>query len=204
MKKLLLLFFLLILTSCSNNSKEKGSIKNNEKQIYYEDLKYNKDNSNSNFFNLYEYISKNYKLENSKQIDSSGDENAKFVLMVEPEITFNNKYERTNSQGYTNVLFLKYQLMEKNKYDSIISIYLYNNQENPNQYTFDSYNFTPKSKHETSISNILKYKDYIIRITTNYENKNLDIDSDEYYKERLEISVKATKELIQLLKKYNQ
>ncbi|MFM1581027.1 hypothetical protein ABGF48_02250 [Helcococcus bovis] len=196
MKKILLLVSLILFcTSCTNFKNQKKD----EKTINYEDLKNNKTSLNEKFYNFYQYILKNYSLEDYNMVDSSGGELSKYILMVEPDITFNNKSARTDENDNTNVFFIKYTSKDNLKYKASVFINIYNNSNEVDRYTFDSYSFIPNSNSESTISNILKFKDYLIRITVNYDNNKIKKDSTQYYQDMLGVSSKVTKKLISIL-----
>ncbi|MFM1538429.1 hypothetical protein [Helcococcus bovis] len=196
MKKILLLVSLILFcTSCTNFKNQKKD----EKTINYEDLKNNKTSLNEKFYNFYQYILKNYSLEDYNMVDSSGGELSKYILMVEPDITFNNKSARTDENDNTNVFFIKYTSKDNLKYKASVFINIYNNSNEVGRYAFDSYSFIPNSNSESTISNILKFKDYLIRITVNYDNNKIKKDSTQYYQDMLGVSSKVTKKLISIL-----
>lgn len=76
---------------------------------------------------------------------------------------------------------------------------IYNNSHEVDRYTFDSYSFIPNSNSESTISNILKFKDYLIRNTVNYDNNKIKKDSTQYYQNMLGVSSNVTKKLISIL-----
>lgn len=132
-------------------------------------------------------------------VDSSGGELSKYILMVEQDITFNNKSARTDENDNTNVFFIKYTSKNNLKYKASVFINIYNNSHEVDRYTFDSYQFIPNSNSESTISNILKFKDYLIRITVNYDNNKIKKDSTQYYQDMLGVSSNVTKKLISIL-----
>lgn len=187
-----------------NEHNESSKNKSGEITIDLGEYGANRDDEEPGFFNFCDYILKNYKPDNYKLVDSFGDTNSTHITAVEPDVTFNGKYVRADSKGHPTILDMEYELQVKKDYNSYIFISVFNNKPEMDCYTFESSCFIPSSKSDSSFYNILKYKNYIVHISTSYENKKLDPDSEEYYKAGLKVSTQVTKQLIDLLKKYKE
>lgn len=164
------------------------------------DIKSNK--NNQKFFNLYQYVKDNYKFTGYKLSKSSGDASSTYVVVIEPEITFNNSGKRVDSNGNSTVHYMRYDPEDINAPKSGISISIYSNENNLSAYTFDSDIFIPDNINQSLAYCVLKYENFIIVVQTRYSNENLDIHSEEYYNKSNNFLTEATKTLIQLLKNY--
>lgn len=160
-------------------------------------------NSYYRFQKFYDYIYENLNLDGYKFIEGSGGKDAKFHLAIVPDATFNHKKVRTDSQGNSVVQYLEYKL-DNDDYKSKITIEIYNNEENFEKYTFTSFGFHPKSLDESFETYILKYKDYILRISQIYEDSKLKNNDVERFKKEISILSGNVKKLIDLLNKYEQ
>lgn len=170
--------------------------------LNYEDVNYNKNESDPKLYNLYSYIKKNLKLKDYKLIESAGEEDSKFVVAVDPKITFNNKVTRVDSKNNTTTLYLTYEMNNKKNFNSSVEIDLYYIGENVEAYTYDQVFFAPNTPHESSTNTLIKFRDFTIRITHKYDNKNYKVDSEEYFIKSQNISTENTKQIINLLKMY--
>ncbi|MFM1515210.1 hypothetical protein [Helcococcus ovis] len=66
-----------------------------------------------------------FNIKNYNMVDSSGGELSKYILMVEQDITFNNKSARTDENDNTNVFFIKYTSKDNLKYKDSVFINIY-------------------------------------------------------------------------------
>ncbi|MGF0039360.1 hypothetical protein ACQRBF_01150 [Peptoniphilaceae bacterium SGI.131] len=212
-KIFLLVIFIALLSSCgkSNQNITKIDKDNRELPVIVEKqkdgelladmskLKSIKKSETDNFYGLYKYLIDVFSFEDYKLTEKSGEADSKVLFSVEKDATFNDRYERADSEGRTRVLNLTYESGKKSKID----IAVFNDEDDLDYYTFSYDHFLPETKNNTFSQYFIKYRDYFLLVNFSfYHDEDADITEEKICKSDTVNATDITKYIIKLLKEY--